>query len=320
MPKISITCDSIQIFLKKIDLILPAHNEEGNIKLIYDEITRSMVGLSYDFTILFVDDGSTDRTLSIIQELAEKDQRVKYIELSRNFGHQYAIKAGLDHADSDIVIMMDCDLQHPPQLIPMMLKEYERGNDIVRTKRREAGHEGFLKRKTSNFYYRLISSISEVRLEKGSADFRLVSGKALEQLRQFNELDLFFRGLIKWMGFKQVSIEFEPNERKHGETKYTYSKMFSFGLKGFTSFSTKPLYFSAYFGIIVSIISLSFLPYVLSALYFGKTVAGWASLMLTISFFGGLNLLVLGIIGIYLAKLFMQSKSRPHYIIRNSNL
>lgn len=294
--------------MKKLDLILPAHNEEGNIQLIYEAISRCMSGLHYNFSILFVDDGSTDQTLSTIQTLAEKDQRVKYIELSRNFGHQNAIKAGLDHVDAEIVIMMDCDMQHPPDLLPKMLKEYERGYEIVRTRRTEAHHESFLKRKTSSLFYRLVSSASEVRLEKGSADFRLISGKALEQLRKFNEFDLFFRGLVKWMGFKQASIEFIPNERKHGETKFSYTKMFSLGLRGFTSFSTKPLYFSAYFGIAISIISLSFLPYVLSAFFSGKTVSGWASLMLTISFFGGLNLLVLGIIGIYIAKLFTQSK------------
>lgn len=306
--------------MKKVSLILPAHNEEGNIKPIYEEITRCMGQTNYDFNIIFIDDGSTDQTLSGIQSLAEIDHRVKYIELSRNFGHQYAIKAGLDHTDAEILIMMDCDLQHPPELIPMMLREYERGNEIVITRRKEAGHEGYLKKKTSSLFYSFTSKFSEVSLEKGSADFRLVSGKALEQLRNFNEMDLFFRGLIKWMGFKQVSIGFEPNERQHGETKYTYAKMFNLGIRGFTSFSTKPLYFSAYLGILVSIISLLFLPYVLSALFSGHTVAGWASIMLTISFFGGLNLLVLGIIGIYIAKLFMQSKSRPHYIIRNTNL
>ena len=306
--------------MKKVSLILPAHNEEGNIRPIYEEITRCMGQTNYDFNIIFIDDGSTDQTLSGIQSLAEIDHRVKYIELSRNFGHQYAIKAGLDHTDAEILIMMDCDLQHPPELIPMMLKEYERGYEIVRTRRKEAGHEGYLKKKTSSLFYSFTSKFSEVYLEKGSADFRLVSGKALEQLRKFNEMDLFFRGLIMWMGFKQVSIGFEPNERQHGQTKYTYAKMFNLGIRGFTSFSTKPLYFSAYLGILVSIISLLFLPYVLSALFSGHTVAGWASIMLTISFFGGLNLLVLGIIGIYIAKLFMQSKSRPHYIIRNTNL
>ncbi len=306
--------------MKKVSLILPAHNEEGNIRPIYEEISKCMGPTNYDFSIIFIDDGSTDQTLSSIQSLAEIDNRVKYIELSRNFGHQYAIKAGLDHTDAEMVIMMDCDLQHPPELIPMMLKEYERGYEIVRTHRKETNHEGYLKKKTSSLFYTLITTFSEVRLEKGSADFRLVSGKALEQLRNFNEMDLFFRGLIKWMGFKQVSIEFEPNERQRGETKYTFAKMFHFGVKGFTSFSTKPLYFSAYLGIFVSIISLLFLPYVLSALLTGHTVAGWASIMLTISFFGGLNLLVLGIIGVYLAKLFMQNKSRPHYIIRNANL
>lgn len=306
--------------MKKVSLILPAHNEEGNIRPIYEEISKCMGQTNYDFSIVFIDDGSTDQTLSVIQSVAETDNRVKYIELSRNFGHQYAIKAGLDHTDAETVIMMDCDLQHPPELIPMMLKEHERGYDIVRTHRKETNHEGYLKKKTSSLFYTFITKFSEVCLEKGSADFRLVSGKALEQLRNFNEMDLFFRGLIKWMGFKQVSIEFEPNERQRGETKYTYAKMFNLGIRGFTSFSTKPLYFSAYLGIFVSIISLLFLPYVLSALLTGHTVAGWASIMLTISFFGGLNLLVLGIIGVYLAKLFMQNKSRPHYIIRNANL
>jgi len=305
---------------KKIALILPSHNEEGNVRPIYNKISLCMEQLNYDFSIIFIDDGSTDQTLSEIQSLAKSDNRVKYIELSRNFGHQFAIKAGLDHTDAEIVIMMDCDLQHPPELIPMMLREYERGYDIVRTHRKESDHESYLKRKTSSLFYSFFSKFSNIQLEKGSADFRLVSGKALEQLRKFHELDLFFRGLVKWIGFKQAIIEFQPNERYHGETKYTYAKMFILGLRGFTSFSTKPLYFSAYFGILVSIISLLFLPYVLSALFTGKTVAGWASIMLTISFFGGVNLLVLGIIGIYLAKLFMQSKSRPHYIIRNSNL
>lgn len=311
---------SKKIMKKEVALILPAHNEEGNIRPIYQEIEACMQKTGYPFQIYFIDDGSLDETLSAIQTLAREDNRVKFIELSRNFGHQNAIKAGLDHADAEIVIMMDCDLQHPPELIPLMLKEYERGYEIVRTRRKEADHEGFLKRKTSSLFYSFLSKVSEVKLEQGSADFRLVSGKALEQLRRFSEFDLFFRGIIKWMGFKQVSIEFQPNERKHGETKYTYAKMLSLGIRGFTSFSTKPLYFSAYFGISISIISLLFLPYVLSALLTGKTVAGWASIMLTISFFGGLNLLVMGIIGIYLAKLFMQNKSRPHYIIRNSNL
>lgn len=306
--------------MKKVSLILPAHNEEGNIRPIYEEITGCMNGLNYDFNILFIDDGSTDQTIAAIQALAAQDNRVKYIELARNFGHQYAIKAGIDHADAEIVIMMDCDLQHPPELIPMMLKENERGYEIVRTHRKETYHENYLKKKTSSLFYSLISKFSEIRIEKGSADFRLVSGKALEQLRRFNEMDLFFRGLIKWMGFKQISIEFQPNKRHHGETKYTYVKMFNLGLKGFTSFSTKPLYFSAYLGIATSIISLLFLPYVLTALLSGYTVAGWASIMLTIAFFGGLNLLVLGIIGVYLAKLFVQNKSRPHYIIRNSTL
>ncbi len=304
----------------RLQILLPAHNESGNIIPIYQEINDALLQTNYNFSILFVDDGSTDNTLEIIKEIASKDARVKFIELSKNFGHQNALKAGIDHCESEILIMMDCDLQHPPSLIREMLSLYEKGYEIVRTKRMIYAKEGYLKSKTSELFYRILNKFSDVKLEEGSADFRLISGAAILHLKSFGEYDLFYRGLIKWMGFKQVSIEFFPNQRKSGETKYSYSKMFSLGLKGFTSFSTKPLYFSAYFGMASSLISLFFLPYVLYALYLGKTVAGWASIMLTIALFGGLNLLVLGIIGIYLAKLFTQSKARPHYIIRNTNL
>lgn len=305
---------------KFLDIILPAHNESDNINPIYQEIVQQLEGSNYQFQIFFVDDGSTDDTLEKITALAAKDDRVKYINLSRNFGHQNAIKAGLDHSTADIVIMMDCDLQHPPELLGIMLKEYENGYEIVRTHRHDAEHVGYLKRKTSELFYKVINRFSEIELEKGSADFRLVSGKALDHLRSFNEFDLFYRGLIKWMGFKQISIEFEPQQRLHGKTKYTYARMFSFGLRGFTSFSTRPLYVSAFIGLMFSLISLLYIPYVMYALYIGESVAGWASVMVTIAFFGGFNLMILGIIGIYLSKLFLQSKSRPHYIVRNSNL
>lgn len=305
---------------QQVDLILPAHNEEGNIRPIYEEIVSCFETSRYDFQVFFVDDGSTDKTLEVIREIAADDDRVKFIELSRNFGHQNAIKAGLDHTEAEIVIMMDCDLQHPPELITLMLTEYEKGYDIVRTHRMEVNHESYLKRKTSGLFYNVVSRFSEIKVEKGSADFRLVSGKALLQLKNFSEFDLFYRGLIKWMGFKQISIEFEPRKRVYGETKYTYAKMISLGLKGFTSFSTRPLYLSAYAGITISVLSVLFVPYVFYAFSEGHTVAGWASIMLTISFFGGLIIMILGIIGIYLSKLFMQSKARPHYVVRNSNL
>jgi dolichol-phosphate mannosyltransferase len=304
----------------KLEIILPAHNEEGNIRPIYDAIVQVLSSTNYRYTVLFVDDGSTDDTLSRIKELANEDSKVKYIELSRNFGHQNAIKAGLDSTNADVVIMMDCDLQHPPSLINELLNRYEQGYDIVRTKRIENETSGFIKRKASNLFYQFLNQLSDITLEQGSADFRLISGKAIDYLRAFNEYDLFYRGLVKWIGFKQISLAYQPEQRLSGETKYSIKKMISFGLKGFTSFSTKPLYFAAYLGMIFSLLSTLSIPYIIHAFYTGSQVPGWASVIAAIVFFGGLNLMILGIIGVYLSKLFIQSKSRPHYIIKGSNL
>jgi len=304
----------------KLEIILPAHNEYGNVIPIYEEIKQALEKTVYDYTILFVDDGSKDNTLSQIKELAKQDARVKYIELSRNFGHQNAIKAGLDASTAEVIIMMDCDLQHPPYLINELLKQYELGYDIVRTHRVENETANYFKRKTSNLFYKILNQLSDIKLEQGSADFRLISGKAITQLKSFNEFELFYRGLIKWMGFKQISIEYHPEDRFSGKTKYTIKKMVSFGLNGFTSFSTKPLYFAAYLGLIFSILSVMYIPYIIYAFYTGTEVRGWASVIVTVVFFGGVNLMILGIIGVYLSKLFSQSKSRPHYIIKESNL
>lgn len=304
----------------KLEIILPAHNEEGNIRPIYDAIVQVLSSTNYRYTILFVDDGSTDDTLSRIKELANGDSKVKYLELSRNFGHQNAIKAGLDSTNADVVVMMDCDLQHPPSLLNELLNKYEQGYDIVRTIRVENETAGFIKRKASNLFYQFLNQLSDITLEQGSADFRLISGKAIDYLRAFNEYDLFYRGLVKWIGFKQISLEYQPEQRLSGETKYSFKKMISFGLKGFTSFSTKPLYFAAYLGMIFSLLSTLSIPYIIHAFYTGSQVPGWASVIAAIVFFGGLNLMILGIIGIYVSKLFTHIKSRPHYIIKGSNL
>ena len=304
----------------KLEIILPAHNEYGNVIPIYEEIKQALEKTVYDYTILFVDDGSKDNTLSQIKELAKQDAKVKYIELSRNFGHQNAIKAGLDASTAEVIIMMDCDLQHPPYLINELLKQYELGYDIVRTHRVENETANYFKRKTSNLFYKILNQLSDIKLEQGSADFRLISGKAITQLKSFNEFELFYRGLIKWMGFKQISIEYHPEDRFSGKTKYTIKKMVSFGLNGFTSFSTKPLYFAAYLGLIFSTLSVMYIPYIIYAFYTGTEVRGWASVIVTVVFFGGVNLMILGIFGVYLSKLFSQSKSRPHYIIKESNL
>lgn len=306
--------------MKKLNIILPAHNEHHNINPIYKEIVLALSSCKYLYEILFVDDGSTDDTLSQIKNLANTDSKVKFIELSRNFGHQNALKAGLDATNADIIIMMDCDLQHPPHLINELLRNYELGYDIVRTHRVDHDSTTYFKSKTSNIFYNILNKLSDIKLEQGSADFRLISGSAIKHLKSFNEFDLFYRGLIKWMGYKQISIEYKAEQRYSGETKYTYNKMISFGIKGFTSFSTKPLYFAAYLGLFFSCMSLLYIPYIIYTFYMGTEVHGWASVIATVAFFGGVNLMILGIIGVYLSKLFSQSKNRPHYIIKESNL
>lgn len=276
--------------------------------------------LPYKYIIMLVDDGSTDRSLEIISTYASEDERIKYISFSRNFGHQNALKAGLDHIDGDCVISLDADLQHPPSLIPAMLQKWEEGHDIVYTVRKDSSDLSRFKRKSSSFFYRMLNWLTEIEVEKGTPDFRLISRPVVNVLKSFNEYDLFYRGLVKWVGFKQCALEYEQSDRLYGKSKYTFKKMFRFALQGITSFSIHPLYAAAYIGFAISLLSLLYIPYAIFSYYFGHAISGWASVIVTIAFFGGLQLTILGIIGIYLGKLFMQSKGRPLYIVKETNL
>lgn len=305
---------------KRIAIVIPSCNEEANIPVMTEALQKIFADLPYTYSITFVDDGSTDGTLDAIKKETAKNLPVYYISLARNFGHQNALKAGLDMVDADAVIMMDGDLQHPPQLIPELIREWEAGYDIVYTIRRDHKEMPLMKRKTSNMFYNLINNLSDIELEQGTADFRLMDRKVVEVFRAFKEADLFMRGLVKWMGYKQLGIEYDPAERTRGKSKYTVKKMIRFALQGITSFSTRPLYIAAYLGFIFSLLSLLYVPYIIYSYYFGHAISGWASMIATIAFFGGLQLMILGIIGMYIGKLFVQSKQRPHYIVKESNL
>jgi len=215
---------------------------------------------------------------------------------------------------------MDGDLQHPPQLLPEMIHKWQEGYDIVYTIRNEDKHAPASKRKTSDLFYKAINLLSDIKLEKGTADFRLMDRKVADIVKGFKEDDIFWRGMVKWLGFKQLKLEYDPAERRSGASKYTYKKMMQLALRGLTSFSTKPLTVAIYIGFIFSFLSLLYIPYVLYGLYFGHVISGWASTIVTIAFFGGLQLMILGIIGLYIGKLFIQSKQRPHYLIRESKL
>ena len=305
---------------KTLSIVIPVFNETGNLILMVDAIAAVMQPLPYEYNIIFVNDGSSDDTLAFIKQIAAANNIVKYISFSRNFGHQNALKAGLDNSYTDAVISMDGDMQHPPKLIPQLLKLWEAGNEVVYTVRKEQEELPALKKATSNLFYKILNNLSSIEIEHGTADFRLLDKKVVDVLREIKEYDLFWRGLVKWIGFKQVSVDYIPGKRASGTSKYTFKKMMELAIKGITSFSTKPLTIAIYIGFVSSLLSFLYLPYVFYSFYHGHTISGWASVIVTIAFFGGLQLMILGILGVYLGKLFMQNKERPHYIISEKNV
>ncbi len=305
---------------KKVSIIVPVFNETTNIDIVAAAIEGVMNTLPYAYNIIFVNDGSTDLTMHYIKQLCSRDGHINFISFSRNFGHQNALKAGFDMSSADAVISMDGDMQHPPEMLPELLRLWEQGNDVVYTIRKDHQELPMVKRKTSDMFYRILNRLSSIELEKGTADFRLLDKKVVDVLRDIKEYDLFWRGLVKWLGFTQVSVEYEPGTRVAGKSKYTYKMMMEFALKGITSFSTKPLIIAIYLGFISAFLSFLYIPYAMVSYFSGQAISGWASVIVTIAFFGGIQLMILGIIGMYLGKLFMQSKQRPHYIISETNI
>lgn len=304
---------------KLISIILPVFNESTNVVKIYEALVNVFSRLSHRYEIFFVDDGSIDDSLSHIKELTKLNKHVYFIELSKNFGHQYALKAGLDIASGDAIITMDCDLQHPPEIIIQLIEKWNEGFDIVYTRRRDDRQTSIFKRATSAAFYKFLNWASDLKLENGTADFRLVSRTVLNALKNFNEQELFLRGLVKWAGFRQIAVDYTPNQRYSGKSKYSFSKMLSFAFRGVTSFSVKPLKLVAYIGLVMFMFSLILIPYALVSYFHGQTVAGWTSLIIAIIFFGSLQLFLMGIIALYLGKIVIQSKQRPLYLIRDTN-
>jgi dolichol-phosphate mannosyltransferase len=306
----------------EISIVIPTYCEEGNIVELYEQLQRELTKSEiHSFEIIYVNDGSHDNSLMKIKELTVRDNRVKFIHFSRNFGHQNALRAGLDFAQGAAVISMDADLQHPPELIPTLIDFWRAGNKIVYTKRKDTSDLSFFKKLTSKMFYKLVNYLSETKLEEGTADFRLLDRTVVEALKNFNENNLFYRGIIPGLGFKQHGVEYIPNERFSGNTKYTFSKMVRFALTGITSSSAKPLYFSIYLGAFLALCSFFYALYAIYvSLFTTEAVAGWTSTIASILFIGGIQLMMLGIVGIYLGKLFSESKKRPNYIIEESNI
>lgn len=303
----------------KVSVVIPAFNEEGNVERLTKELVE-MLKEYRDYEILFVDDGSRDNTLAILKGLHTKNSRIHYISLARNFGHQNALKAGLDHASGDCVITMDADLQHPPELIHQLIEKWQEGYEVVYTVRKNDPGLSFLKRKTSGMFYRLMNWLSDIHMPKGTADFRLLDRSVVEVLKDIKEYFLFFRGMTVWVGFRQYGLQYTPEERFSGQTKYSLRRMLGFALTGITSFSLKPLRLSILLGVFFALLAFCYGIYaILMRFLTDQAIPGWASVLVSVLFIGGMQLIVLGIIGEYIGKLFMEAKQRPHYVIREKS-
>ena len=304
-----------------ICILSAAYNEGENLLVFYDAVKKVVADLPYNFQFCFVNDGSKDNTLAIIRKLAEQDETVKYLSFSRNFGQQVALKAGIDSIDADAIVMMDSDLQHPPEMIKDLIDIWQTQKvNMVNTLREEDEELSWFKKQSSKRFYQLINSVSELKLEPGQADFRLIDRQVTQMLKQTKEQDVFLRGMIQWIGFAQATFRYKANKRFAGESKYTFSKMFQLALSGITSFSVKPLYTAIYIGFFFASLSLLYIPYIIYTFIVGTFIDGWASLLVTVAFFGGLNLIVMGVLGIYVGKILVQNKERPLYIIQEQNL
>ncbi len=304
--------------MPKLSIIIPVYCEENNLKILYKRLTGVLKTLDdWDAEILFIDDGSTDKSWDIIEELHRQDKRVTGLSFSRNFGHQYALKAGLDYADGDAVMMMDADMQHPIEMIKTFITYWEKGYDWVYGIRQDTINASKGKKTSSRLFYKILNAISDVKLEPGSSDFRLLDRKVVEVLKGFSEYYLFLRGLVRWTGFKSLGIPYTAPERHSGKSKYSLRKMISLAKNGIMSFSIRPLQLATGFGFILSFFAFLYIIYALLAKFaFGNALPGWTSLLISVLLIGGIQLICLGIVGEYIGKIFMESKRRPHYIIR----
>jgi len=305
---------------RSIDIVVPIFNEEACVEEFYARTAGVIAGLPYSFRILFIDDGSSDRSASLCAALQSRDARIGLIRFSRNFGHQAALTAGLDLADADAVITMDGDLQHPPERIPDFIAAWEQGAEIVSGVRAK-GAVSFGKRVTSSLFYRALNAISNFEITPDSPDFRLFDARVVQAIRRLREQSRFLRGIYAWVGFRQVELSYEERARAAGESHYRLSDMLLLALRAVLSFSHLPLRLATYMGLCVSVLAFTFGGYaVVMKLVFHRVVPGWTSLAVLISFFSGVQLLTLGILGEYLAQVLEETKRRPLYLVSEQQL
>ena len=306
---------------KSIDysVVIPVYNEEKNILEIHRRLFSVFKEITENYEILFINDGSKDGSLEIIQGLSQKDGRIKFLDFSRNFGHQMAITAGMDYSSGKAIIIIDCDLQDPPELIPKLIEEWKRGFEVVYAIRKKREGETFFKKITANIFYRLFLRATNINMPLDTGDFRLVDRKVVEGLKTIREKHRFIRGLISWIGYKQVGVSYDRAKRTAGKTKFPFLKMLKFSLDGLTSFSLFPLRLAIVFGFAISTISFAAGAYFLALKVFtDKLIQGWMTLAVSVLFLGGIQLIILGIIGEYIGRIYEETKNRPLYLIREA--
>ena len=306
---------------KLVTILVPAYNEEEVLHMLYERLKQLMDNNEkYDFEILFVNDGSKDKSLQIMQELREKDKRVCYLNLSRNFGKEIGMIAGLDYAKGDAVVIIDADLQDPPELIPEMLKYWEEGYDDIYAKRKSREGETWLKKITSKMYYKVLQAFTRIEIQKDTGDFRLLDRRCVEALKSMRETQRYTKGLFSWIGYNKKEILYDRDPRAAGKTKWNYGKLINLSIDGITSFTTSPLRWAAIIGVLISIVGFIYMIYIIiKTIATGIDVPGYASTMVVILFLGGIQLIFLGVIGEYLGRAFNETKHRPLYFIERYN-
>lgn len=305
----------------KISVVVPCYNEEESIELFYEEMCSVSREMDNEFEYIFVNDGSKDNTLDIIKNLSKKDSRVKYISFSRNFGKEAAIYAGFSKANGDYVVMMDADLQDPPKLLPEMMEYINQGYDSVATRRVTRKGEPPIRSFFARLFYKIINKISNVDIVDGARDYRLMTAQMKDAILSLGEYNRFSKGIFGWVGFQTKWLEYENIERVAGETKWNFWKLFLYSLEGIIAFSTAPLVLASMFGILFCLLAFVLIIFIIvRTMIFGDPVQGWPSLVCIISLIGGIQLLCIGIIGQYLSKTYLETKNRPKYIVKDTNL
>ena len=299
-----------------LSVVVPAYNEQEVITTFHERLTAVLNQLSLDREIVYVNDGSRDNTLDILRRLHEQDEHVCVVDLSRNFGKEIALSAGLEHAQGDAIIVIDADLQDPPELIPELLKEWQNGYDVVYARRTHREGETILKRLTAALFYRVMRKVGSVQLPEDTGDFRLLSRRAVNALNSFKEHHRFMKGLFAWIGFRQKAVNYERDPRHAGQTKWNYWKLWNFAIDGITSFTIAPLKFATYIGMFTSLLAFVYGSYmIIKTLLYGNPVPGYPSLIVIVLFLGGVQLMAIGVLGEYIGRIFTETKHRPLYFV-----